>query len=126
MTHQVTVAFLEQFAAAWNRHDCDALLGFCTDDCAFETSAGLNACGDRHVGTSALRAAFPKIWETFPDARWQEATHVVCGDRGFSEWTFRGTDRTGNKVEVRGVDLFTFRDGKILRKDTYRKSRAAG
>ncbi len=119
----VTPEFLKDFAAAWNRHDCDDLLNFVTGDAAFETSVGSHAFGDRHQGKAALRAAFPKIWETFPDARWEEATHVVCGDRGFSEWTFRGTDRTGKSVEVRGVDVFTFRDGKIFRKDTYRKTR---
>jgi hypothetical protein len=49
--------------------------------------------------------------------------HVVSGNRGFSEWTFRGTDRKGVKAEVRGVDVFTFRDGRIALKDTFRKNR---
>ena len=121
----VTTRFLEDFAAAWNRHDCEYLLTFVTNDAVFETSAGIHAFGDRHQGKAALRAAFPSIWETFPDARWEEATHVVCGDRGFSEWTFRGTNLDGSSVEMRGVDVFTFRDGKILRKDTYRKTRSS-
>ena len=63
------------------------------------------------------------VFEAFPDASWNDARHVVSGDRGFSEWIFRGTDRSGNKVEVRGVDVFTFRDGRIARKDTFRKAR---
>lgn len=125
MAAQVTIKFLEDFAAAWNRHDCEALLTFVTDDGVFETSSGPHAFGERHQGKAALRAAFPRIWETFPDARWEEATHTVCGDRGFSEWTFRGTDRNGKFVEMRGVDLFVFRDGKIVRKDTFRKSRTS-
>ena len=53
-----------------------------------------------------------------------DATHVVAGARGFSEWTFRGTAPSGARTEVRGVDLFTFRDGLISRKDTFRKSPA--
>jgi hypothetical protein len=48
---------------------------------------------------------------------------VVAGNRGFSEWTFRGTDTAGRATEIRGVDLFTFRGGRIARKDTFRKSR---
>ena len=121
MSTPVTVEFLSQFAAAWNRHDCDSLLSMVTDDCVFETSSGIYPCGTRHAGIEALRSAFPKIWEAYPDARWEEATHVICGARGFSEWTFKGADRDGKKVEMRGVDVFTFRDGRIARKDTYRK-----
>jgi hypothetical protein len=47
----------------------------------------------------------------------------VAGDRGFSEWTFRGTDREGRRTEVRGVDIFTLRGGLIAHKDSFRKQR---
>jgi steroid delta-isomerase-like uncharacterized protein len=122
MKAEAMIDLLERFAAAFNRHDIAALLAMVTDDCVFETSNGPLPFGERHVGTGALSVAFPKIWESFPDARWDDAVHVACGDRGFSEWTFRGTSRAGIRVEMRGVDLFTFRDGRICRKDTYRKS----
>ncbi len=115
------LVLLEGFAAAWNAHDVEALLALCTEDCVFEAAAGPLACGTRHAGKAALRAAFPAAWRTWPDARWDEATHVVAGDRAFSEWTFRGTDAAGQVTEVRGVDLFELRDGLIARKDTYRK-----
>lgn len=71
---------------------------------------------------AALSLQHGRVW---PDARWEEATHFVCDERGVSEWTFRGTDRDGLHIEVRGVDLFVLRDGKIARKDTYRKQRRA-
>jgi len=125
MTQQVTPAFLAEFAAAWNEHDCNALLSMVTDDCIFETAIGPHEYGERHAGKAALANAFPKVWETFPDARWEDDTHVICGDRGFSQWTFRGTDRAGKTVEVRGVDVFTFRGGRISKKDTFRKARSA-
>jgi len=125
MDSQVTPAFLADFAAAFNRHDCPALLTMMTDDCIFETAAGAHDYGERHHGKDAVGRAFSKVWETFPDARWQEDTHVVCGTRGFSEWVFRGTDPSGNAVEVRGVDVFTFKDGKIAVKNTFRKNRSA-
>lgn len=124
MNAQICTELLERFAAAFNRHDCADLLTMVTDDCMFETSNGPPPYGHRHVGREALATAFPAIWELFPDARWDDAVHVACGDRGFSEWTFRGTSKAGQRVEMRGVDVFTFRDGKICRKDTYRKSQA--
>ena len=47
--------------------------------------------------------------------------HWTCGDRGVSEWTIRGTQRTGEHIEVRGCDVFEFIDGKISRKDSFWK-----
>ena len=120
---EVTTESLEAFAAAWNRHDLDALMSFMTDDCVFEASAGPEACGTRSNGAQAVRAAFAEVWATFPDAHWGNARHFVCGDRGVSEWTFTGTRRDGTWVEVQGCDLFAFRDGKIAVKNSYRKNR---
>jgi ketosteroid isomerase-like protein len=70
-----------------------------------------------------VRAGFAEVWATFPDAHWGGARHFVCGDRGFSEWTFTGTRADGTRVEVNGCDLFTFRSGKIALKNSYRKNR---
>lgn len=114
---------LEAFADAFNRHDADAIMSFMTDDCVFEASAGPDACGARYAGREAVRAAFVDVWTTFADAAWRDARHFACGERGVSEWTFTGTGADGTRVEVDGCDLFTFRDGKIARKNSYRKNR---
>lgn len=119
----VTIATLQAFADAWNRHDVEALMRFMTDDCVFEASAGPDVCGSSHSGTEAVRAAFAEVWKTFPDAQWRDAHHFVCGDRGVSEWTFTGTRADGSRVEVHGCDVFTFRDDKIAVKNSYRKNR---
>jgi ketosteroid isomerase-like protein len=47
----------------------------------------------------------------------------VTGDRGVSEWTFSGTRSDGKRIEVNGCDLFTFLDGKIAVKNSFRKNR---
>ena len=114
---------LQDFADAWNRHDIDALMSFMTDDCVFEASAGGQACGKRYVGPDAVRTGFAEVWSIFPDAHWGHPRHFVQGDRGVSEWTFTGTRADGSRVEVQGCDLFTFRDGKIALKNSYRKNR---
>jgi ketosteroid isomerase-like protein len=80
-------------------------------------------CGTRHAGRDAVRAGFAEVWATFPDAHWGNARHFVSGDRGVSEWTFTGTRADGTRVEVQGCDVFTFRDGKIALKNSYRKNR---
>jgi len=119
----VTVADLQAFADAFNRHDADALMGFMTDDCVFEASAGPDVCGARYVGKEEVRAGFCDVWATFSDAQWHSPRHFVLGDRGVSEWTFTGTRADGTRIEVNGCDLFTFRGGKIALKNSYRKNR---
>jgi ketosteroid isomerase-like protein len=98
-------------------------MSFMAEDCVFEASAGPEVCGTRYAGREAVRAGFEDVWATFPDAHWGGARHFVCGDRGVSEWTFTGTRADGTRVEVNGCDLFTFRDGKIALKNSYRKNR---
>jgi steroid delta-isomerase-like uncharacterized protein len=120
---QVTIEFLKAFADAWNRHDVDSLMSFMTDDCVFESSGGENAGGTRYEGTQAVRKGYSKSWKDFPDAQWNNARHFVHGDRGVSEWIFTGTNADGKRSEVAGCDIFTFRDGIILVKNSYRKNR---
>ena len=120
---ELTVEDLEAFAAAWNRHDIDALMSFMTHDCVFEASAGPEVCGTRYEGREAVRRGFAQVWATFPDAHWGNARHFVNGDRGVSEWTFTGTLKDGRRVEVIGCDLFTFRNGRIAVKNSFRKNR---
>ncbi len=64
-------------------------------------------------------------WTTFPDAAWLDGEHFVCGNRGVSECTFKGTKADGSRVEARMVDVFTFQDGKIAVKNAFRKDRPA-
>jgi len=123
MTQDQTLKLMDEFAKAFNRHDRKALESMMTEDGVFETSAGPEAFGIRHQGREAIGKAFEAVWTMYPDAIWDLAEHSAMGDRGFSEWTFRGTDAKGNRVEVRGCDLFVFRDGKIARKDSFRKNR---
>ena len=119
----VTPQTLQALADAWNRHDVDALMSFMTDDCVFESSAGPDVAGTRYVGRDAVRTGFADVFVTFPDAHWGDARHFVVGDRGVSEWTFTGTRADGTRVEVHGCDLFTFRNGRIALKNSYRKNR---
>lgn len=119
------LTLLDRFAAAWNRHDLDALMSMMTDDCVFQASAGPDVDGLRSEGQPAVRAAYAAVFEAFPDAQWANARHLVAGLRGVSEWTFTGTSKDGRAVEVTGCDLFTFRDRKIAIKNSYRKNRPA-
>lgn len=117
------VQMLMDFAAAWNRHDIDALMSFMCDDCEFHAVAGPDLFGRSFVGAKAVREGFQLAWQTFPDAAWIDGVHFVAGDRGVSESTFTGTKPDGSRIEARMVDVFTFRGGKIAVKNAYRKDR---
>ncbi|WP_197901653.1 nuclear transport factor 2 family protein [Rhodocytophaga rosea] len=122
-TKQVTEAFLQSFADAFNAHDVQAIISHMTDDCMFEASAGPAMDGEKFTGQLQVKKAFEQVFITFPDAHWGNSRHFIAGDRGFSEWIFTGTKSDGTKIEVTGCDLFTFKNGKIAIKNSYRKNR---
>jgi len=113
------------FRDGWNRHDVDVLMTFMSDDCVFESTAGPEVCGTRHAGRARVREAFARVFKAFPDATFTDARHFVAGNRGLSEWIFRGTTADGKKVEVNGCDVFTFADDKIAVKSSFFKNRTA-
>lgn len=120
---QALEQLLQKFADAWNGHDVNALMSMMTEDGVFEASAGNNVNGERYEGQQAVRAAYAAVFAQYPDAHWGGARHFVKGNRGVSEWTFTGTLQDGTRVEITGCDLFTFRNGKIAVKNSFRKNR---
>src|SRR5207244_4184932 len=95
-----------------------------TPDAVFLMSAGTAAEGRRLTGRDALVADISAFFKTMPDAQWRDATHFIAGDHGVTRWTFTATRPDGSKVESKGCDVFTFRDGLIAEKDSYRKQPA--
>jgi steroid delta-isomerase-like uncharacterized protein len=112
---------LEQFLAAFNAHDPDAVMEFFTEDCVFEAPRGPDPWGRRLVGKAEVRTGIEARFAGIPDIEYGHDRHWVCGDRAVSEWTITGTDTSGARVEVQGCDLFELREGKIARKDSYWK-----
>jgi ketosteroid isomerase-like protein len=120
-TETVTTNTLQAIADAFNRHDVDGVMAFFAEDAVFETPKGPDAWGTRFVGTEQVRAGVAARFEGIPDVHYGDATHWLCGDRGVSEWTLTGTTIDGERLQVRGCDLWTFRDGLVARKDSYWK-----
>ena len=114
---------LQDLFDAFNRHDLEGVLACMTDDCVFEAAAGTEAYGARFVGHDAVGAAFEGVWKTFPDVQWMNARHFAADGLGVSQWTLAGTREDGKRIEADGVDLFTFRDGKVATKKAFRKDR---
>lgn len=115
---------LDQVLDAFNEHDLDGIMRHFTDDCEFESPRGPDPWGMRFNGKEAVRKAFAGRFEGIPDVRYDNGSHFVSGNRGVSEWTLVGTTVNGERIEVRGCDLWTFgADGHITRKDSFWKIR---
>lgn len=120
-TQAVTVETLEQALAAFNRHDLDAIMAFFTEDATFDFPRCPDPWGNRFVGKAAVREGLAGRFAGIPDVSYSEDRHWVRGDRGVSEWSLTGTTTAGERLAVRGCDLWEFRDGLIARRDSYWK-----
>jgi ketosteroid isomerase-like protein len=118
---EATTPSLRALLDAFNAHDLDAIMSFFTEDCVLDTPRGPAPGGQRLVGKEQVRKGFQARFDGIPDIVYGQDRHWTCGDRGVSEWTIRGTQSTGESIEVRGCDLFEFADGKISRKDSFWK-----
>ena len=120
---EVNSDLLQQLFDAFNDHDLEGVLALMSDDIVFDGAAGPEAFGARFVGHEAVGAAFEGVWKTFPDVKWANDSHFVSDGLGVSQWTLVGTREDGMKIEADGVDLFSFKDGKIASKKAFRKDR---
>jgi ketosteroid isomerase-like protein len=117
----VTVDTLQEVLDAFNRHDLDAIMAHFADDAVFESPRGSDPWGTRFAGKAAVREGLALRFSGIPDVHYSEDRHWVSGDRGCSEWLLTGTTTAGERIAVRGCDLWEFRDGLIVRKDSYWK-----
>ena len=117
----VTVAALKKFVAAFNAHDLDAVMGFFANDCELMLPRGPDPWGQRYVGKAEVRKGLAARFEGIPDVHYGDDQHWVSGNHAVSQWTLTGTTKDGKKINVRGCDLLEFREGKIIRKDSYWK-----
>ena len=121
MSTPVSEQTLKALLDAFNRHDLDAIMGFFADECVFYMPRGTGPRGDRFRGKQEVRAGLARRFEGIPNVHYGQDQHWACGDFGVSEWTLTGTAVSGKRLEVRGVDLLEFDDGKITRKDSFWK-----
>jgi ketosteroid isomerase-like protein len=119
--HQATLDTLTQLVAAFNAHDLDAVMSFFADDCELMMPRGPDPWGQRYVGKAVVRKALATRFEGIPDVHYGDVHNWVSGNHGVSQWTLTGTTNDGKKIMVRGCDLLEFRNGKIIRKDSYWK-----
>jgi len=112
---------LERLVEAFNDHDLERIMEFFSDDCTLDMPRGRAPWGTRCVGKTAVRKGLQTRFEMLPDVHYGDVRHFATEKMGVSEWLITGTLKSGVTIEVRGCDHYEFRDGKVVRKDSYWK-----
>jgi ketosteroid isomerase-like protein len=110
---------IERFNEAFNRHDGDALAPLLTDDTVFEDTSPAPD-GQRIEGKRAVVDFWRGWFARNPDAVFDAEDLIVCSERAIVCWIYRKL-RNGQPWHLRGVDVFTVRDGKVAAKQAYVK-----
>src|ERR1700683_4416068 len=114
-----TRAVVDRFNEAFNRHDADAVASLLTDDTVFEDTSP--APDGRRIEGKAAVAEFWRGWfARNADAKFEAEEVIVSGNRATVLWVYRKM-RNGQPWHLRGVDVFTVRDGKVAAKLAYVK-----
>jgi steroid delta-isomerase-like uncharacterized protein len=118
-----------RYNAAWNAQDLDAIVAMHAPDMVFANhTAGETASGE------AVRGHIAKIFESWPDMRFETRRLYVREGVVTQEWTATATHDctlrrgeieappSGRTVSWDGVDVIPFEEGLIKRKDVYSDS----
>ena len=113
-----TLAAVERFNDAFNRHDVDAVMATMTDDCVFEDTSPPD--GGHHAGADAVRAAWVDFFAASPTAHFDTEDVITAGDRCVVQWRYTWSEG-GAERYLRGVDVMRVRDGLVASKFAYVK-----
>jgi ketosteroid isomerase-like protein len=116
---QTTRMVIDRFNEAFNQHDADALATWLTDDTVFEDTSPAPD-GHRIEGKAAVVEFWRGWFSRNAEAVFEAEDVIVTGDRAVVRWVYR-KPRNGQPWHLRGVDVFTVRDGKVAAKLAYVK-----
>lgn len=117
----VTLERLREVSACWARRDVEGIVACFTDDGEFRNAKGPDVWGKTYKGKDEIRAFFTALFAGSPDIQWKHTAEYVAGNKAVTEWHRTATLPNGEKQAWLGCDLYTFRDGLIVMKDTYVK-----
>lgn len=117
----VTLERLREIADAFARRDVDGIVNSFAEDGEFRNAKGPDFWGQSFKGKAAIRAYFEPLFAAASDVKWRHTSEFIHGNRAVTEWHRTATLKTGEKQSWLGCDLYTFRRGLIIMKDTYIK-----
>ena len=115
---------MNDYVAAWNAHDMERVLSFCTDDVVFEEVPMEKVWRGKKEAKDFAKDTFTN----FPDFKIEVKSGFSAGDQGAGEWVMSGTfahssnpamPATGKKFSIPGVGINEYSGGKISRVTNY-------
>jgi ketosteroid isomerase-like protein len=110
---------IDRFNEVFNQHDADGLAALLTDDTVFEDTSPAPD-GRRIEGKTSVVEFWRGWFARNADARFESEEVIVSGSRATVLWVYHKM-RNGQPWHLRGVDVFTVRDGKVAAKLAYVK-----
>ncbi|MGA8746201.1 MAG: nuclear transport factor 2 family protein [Solirubrobacterales bacterium] len=107
----------EVFETVLNQRDAEALRPYWADDLVEELPTGT------YRGPEEMGAYFAEVFAALPDFHIEPERITGDGETVFVKWQMTGTFRgepwqgiepTGDQIALKGIDCFTFREGKIV------------
>jgi len=90
-----------------------------TEDTVFEDTSPAPD-GKQIKGKTAVVAFWREWFKRNGDASFETEDMIISGDRAVVRWVYRKL-RNGEPWHLRGIDVFTVRDGKVAEKLAYVK-----
>lgn len=120
---EVTRELVDAVGDAFNANDIDAVMQYFAPDAVFDHAAGPDAHGRRFEGADIIRGVFAGLFEKVARVQWETLDCAVVGPKAYCEYRRTASHKDGSTEEFLSVDILTFREGLIVRKDTYYKQR---
>lgn len=114
------VRLIRDFSEAWGRKDLAALAALLDEEAVYEASVGPEP-GTTYRGKRAVLDGCQAMFAHDDGSRSETLAIYAAGEHGVCEWKYIWPGKGGAEASVWGCDLFTFRNGKILRKNAFRK-----
>ncbi len=114
------VSVVLQFNQALNDRDLERMKALLTPDTVFENTSP-PPDGRRYAGREAVLAFWEAFFAAAPVTVIESEEVFGLGARAVMRWRYRWVDHQGREGTLRGVDVYTLREGLIAEKLSYVK-----
>jgi ketosteroid isomerase-like protein len=117
----VSMDLLHEIHVAFNSRDADKIAEYFDENATFYMASGPDPNGRAVKGKAAIRKVLADRFLKIPDMRWDFMYGYTAGSRAVTVWRVKGNAEDGTILDYQGCDLWEFRAGLVLNKDTYWK-----
>ena len=110
---------------AFNSNDVSAIMPYFAEDARFDATRGPDAGGVTHRGRETIARALRALFDGVESVRWEPLDVRIAGDKAYCEYVRKARSKDGEDSEWLTVDVITFRDGLVTRKNSFTKVRSA-